>query len=181
MGRNHVDESLCSALSKLWSWTKLGVPKRFGEQRQEGVSENHYRLMPSAWWSPACLACLSICEERTPHQPSSLKHFYQQPCWNVTVCTMPFSLLTGLSGPFIMLRFHSVFHYQSKYGETEDLAAKTGQSNPINVLCNKLLLTWKAVFYWMLYKLDDGQAIYLSEYYLALEVKAKMIALMYML
>lgn len=33
----------------------------------------------------------------------------------------------------------------------------------------------------MLYKLDDGQAIYLSEYYLALEVKAKMIALMYML
>lgn len=60
---------------------------------------------------------------------------------------MPFLLLTGLSGPFIMLRFHSVFHYQSKYGETEDLAAKTGQSNPNNVLCNKLLLTWKAVFY----------------------------------
>lgn len=28
----------------------------------------------------------------------------------------------------------------------------------IAVLCNKLLLPWKAVFYWMLYKLD-GQAV----------------------
>lgn len=44
---------------------------------------------------------------------------------------MPFSLWTGLDGLVMMLRFHSVFHCLVRVynGETEDLAAKTGQSN----------------------------------------------------
>lgn len=74
---------------------------------------------------------------------------------------MPFSLWTGLDGLVMMLRFHSVFHCLVRVYTVKLKILQQKRVRAIYILCNKLLLTWKAFFYWMLYKLD-GRAIYLS-------------------